>query len=130
MEVSDGSLGIGTYQTKVAERGMRHEMGAPSDYYYCDTLHAIAINDSEAEMGNVSSAVRSKKHLLQQPVPVVNGCNVNNSHRSSNTIDKINSGQTRPTTEETKVTRPPPKKKWIKEYLGKYFPKINSQKFK
>ncbi|CAG4968348.1 unnamed protein product [Parnassius apollo] len=132
METAKVNLVTASYRGSGAESEIFTAMGAPNEAFYTDTLHTIAINTRETEFGSIV-----------EPIPItlktykpfhthgqsINGFGCPQSVISSAPpvaqlleCDRSSTTGTNPSPvkEEAKddqKVRPPPKKKWIKEYL-------------
>ncbi|CAK1590547.1 unnamed protein product [Parnassius mnemosyne] len=131
METAKVNLVTASYRGSGAESQIFAAMGAPNEALYRDTLHTIAINTRETEFGNIV-----------EPIPItlktykpfhthgqsIDGFGYPQSVISSvSSVARLPECDTPPTNrnqspvkEEAKddqKVRPPPKKKWIKEYL-------------
>lgn len=112
-------------------------MGAPTEFY-ADTLHTIAINTRETEFGSIVEPIpitlktykpyQMHGHPFSYTFPQTGLATFASAPRIPATLPSMSSYApstpsvpTSPVREEEskeKITRPP-KKKWIKEYLGK-----------
>lgn len=133
METAKVNLVTASYRASGAEAAELYvAMGAPGEAFYTDTLHTIAINTRETEFGSIVEPVpitlKAYKPFHPHGHPI-NGYGLPQSVISSAPparpaeTDKPFAARSNPSPakEESKdrdVARPPPKKKWIKEYLG------------
>ncbi|XP_068623525.1 max-binding protein MNT-like isoform X1 [Battus philenor] len=132
METTKVNLVTASYRAN-AESELFAAMGAPSEAFYADTLHTIAINTRETEFGSIV-----------EPIPITlktfkpfhaHGHSINGFGFPQSVISSVPSAVRVPVngspsaatckpipvkkeeTKEDQKVRPPPKKKWIKEYL-------------
>lgn len=132
METTQVNLGTASYRRRRKEPELFGEMGSPGDYY-TDTLHTIAINTRETEFGSIVEPIPitlktyTQFHAHGHPI---NGYGFPQQQVLTSLVSAPRMPPVeRPSTstfipspvkdEEEKAVRPPPKKKWIKEYLGK-----------
>ncbi|XP_063541173.1 max-binding protein MNT-like isoform X2 [Cydia strobilella] len=127
MESSEVNLCTARYASGTEVFGA---MATPSDYY-SDTIHTIAINTRETEFGKIVEPIPITLKAYQQFQAhghAIHGYGFPQQMLTALTVPRIpddaekpsTSSQTTPSKEETKdhqTVRPPPKKKWIKEYL-------------
>lgn len=133
METTEVNLGTASYRSRRAESELFGAMGTPTDFF-AETVHTIAINTRETEFGSIVEPIpitlKTYKHFQAHGHPV-NGYGYPQQMVTTSTNTRVPEAQ-RPSTsiytpspvkaevkDAQKVTRPPPKKKWIKEYLGK-----------
>ncbi|XP_049878905.1 max-binding protein MNT-like isoform X2 [Pectinophora gossypiella] len=135
METTDVNLGTASYRGRRAQPELFGAMGTPSNFF-AETVHTIAINTRETEFGSIVEPIpitlktykqfQAHGHQIngygypQQMVtalaPLPSAPRIPDVERPSTSSHTPN-----PVKEEAKdpqrITRPPPKKKWIKEYL-------------
>ncbi|CAH0402658.1 unnamed protein product [Chilo suppressalis] len=130
METTEVNLGTTSYRMRRAESELFGAMGTPGDFY-ADTFHTIALNTRETEYGSIVEPIPITLKAYKQFHAHGNGFNgygyqqqqVITSLVASPRVPEIakpsTSTYSSPTKEEKSETiaRPPPKKKWIKEYL-------------
>lgn len=139
METTEAKLGTAGYRRRRVQPELFGAMGAPGEFY-ADTLHSIAINTRETEFGSIVEPIpitlktykqlQAHGHALngygfpqqQMITSLVAASRVTEVERPSTSQNFVAS----PAKAEVKDAqiRPPPKKKWIKEYLGELY--INS----
>lgn len=132
MEATEAKLGTAGYRRRRVQPELFGAMGAPGEYY-ADTLHTIAINTRETEFGSIVEPIpitlkaykqlQAHGHAIngygfpqqQMITSLVSASRVPEVERPSTSQHFVPS----PIKEEVKDAqiRPPPKKKWIKEYL-------------
>ncbi|XP_063368635.1 max-binding protein MNT-like [Cydia amplana] len=126
MESSEVNLCTARYASGTEVFGA---MATPSNYY-SDTIHTIAINTRETEFGKIVEPIpitlKAYQHF-QAHGHAIHGYGFPQQMLTALTVPRIpddekpsTSSQTTPSKEKTKdhqTVRPPPKKKWIKEYL-------------
>lgn len=139
METTEVNLGTSTYRGRQVQPELFGAMGTPSDLF-AETVHTIAINTMETEFGSIVEPIpitlKTYKQLQahghpsmgingysypQQmvtalaPMPhyVPYGNELQRPSTSSHTPSPVKEASK----DDQKITRPP-KKKWIKEYLG------------
>lgn len=137
METTEAKLGTAGYRRRRVQPELFGAMGAPGEYY--DTLHSIAINTRETEFGSIVEPIpitlKAYKQL-QAHGHAINGYGFPQQQMitslvAASCIPEVE----RPSTSQNFVPspakevkdaqiRPPPKKKWIKEYLGELYIKI------
>lgn len=109
-------------------------MGTPGDTFYSEAVHTIAINTREPEFGKVvepipitikayqqyqGHAINGYGFPTQQMIALTSAPRIPEIQKpSTSSFTQISPVKEEP--KETQTVRPPPKKKWIKEYLGKY----------
>ncbi|KAF9407470.1 hypothetical protein HW555_012523 [Spodoptera exigua] len=136
METTEAKLGTAGYRRRRVQPELFGAMGAPGEYY-ADTLHTIAINTRETEFGSIVEPIpitlKAYKQLQahhhghpingygypQQQVitSLVAASRVHETERPTTSQNLTTSPVKEEVKDAQKVTRPPPKKKWIKEYL-------------
>ncbi|KAH9641323.1 hypothetical protein HF086_013305 [Spodoptera exigua] len=136
METTEVKLGTAGYRRRRVQPELFGAMGAPGEYY-ADTLHTIAINTRETEFGSIVEPIpitlKAYKQLQahhhghpingygypQQQVitSLVAASRVHETERPTTSQNLTTSPVKEEVKDAQKVTRPPPKKKWIKEYL-------------
>lgn len=131
METTEVKPGTGGCRRRRAEAQLFSAMGAPGEYY-ADTLHTIAIKTRETEFGSIVEPIPITLKAYKQyqhahlngygfPPPLLGAFAAPPTLHDAPTTSTCNSNlgaQPEQTKPPEKVTRPPPKKKWIKEYLG------------
>jgi hypothetical protein len=133
METTQGNLGTASYRRRRAEPELFGAMGTPGDFY-TDTLHTIAINTRETEFGSIVEPIPITLKAYKQfhaHGHTINGFGypqqqVITSLVAAPCIPEVERPSTSaivpsPIKEDAKyekLARPPPKKKWIREYLG------------
>lgn len=140
METTQVNLGTASYRGRRTETELFGAMGTPGDFY-TDTLHTIAINTRETEFGSIVEPIpitlksytqfHAHGHAIngygypQQQVltSLVAAPRVPSIERPS-TSTFTPSPVKEEVKEVEKVAFPPPKKKWIREYLGKFTGRI------
>lgn len=134
METTEAKLGTAGYRRRRVQPELFGAMAAPGEYY-TDTLHTIAINTRETEFGSIVEPIpitlKAYKQLQAQGHPI-NGYGFPQQQMITSLVAASRVAEIeRPSTSQTfmpspikeevkdtqKITRPPPKKKWIKEYL-------------
>ncbi|KAJ8711457.1 hypothetical protein PYW07_008699 [Mythimna separata] len=132
METTEAKLGTAGYRRRRVQPELFGAMAAPGDYY-ADTLHTIAINTRETEFGSIVEPIpitlKAYKQL-QAHGHAINGYGFPQQQMISSLVaasrlpevERPSTSQSfvpSPIKEEVKDARirPPPKKKWIKEYL-------------
>ncbi|KAL0818108.1 hypothetical protein ABMA28_008637 [Loxostege sticticalis] len=133
METTQVNLGTASYRGRRTETELFGAMGTPGDFY-TDTLHTIAINTRETEFGSIVEPIpitlksytqfHAHGHAIngygypQQQVltSLVAAPRVPSIERPS-TSTFTPSPVKEEVKEVEKVAFPPPKKKWIREYL-------------
>lgn len=139
METTEVNLGINRYRGRRTEPELFGAMGTPSDFY-AETVHTIAINTRETEFGSIVEPIPIMLKTYKQYQ--ANGHTINGYGYPQQMVTAFaplhavprmpeverpttSSHTPSPVKEEAKdaqkITRPPPKKKWIKEYLGESF---------
>ncbi|XP_052752127.1 max-binding protein MNT-like isoform X1 [Galleria mellonella] len=133
METTRVNLGTASCRRRRAEPEFFGTMGSPGEYYP-DTVHTIAINTRETEFGSIVEQIPITLKTYQQfpvngtplsgygfpsqqiissfvPAPRVPEIEMpsTSTFRQSQVKDEVK--------DHDKVSRAPPKKKWIKEYL-------------
>ncbi|KAF9810580.1 hypothetical protein SFRURICE_021033 [Spodoptera frugiperda] len=136
METTEAKLGTAGYRRRRVQPELFGAMGAPGEYY-ADTLHTIAINTRETEFGSIvepipitlkaykqlqahhhGHAINGYGYPQQQVITsLVAASRVHEVERPSTSQNFTPSPVKEEVKDAQKVTRPPPKKKWIKEYL-------------
>lgn len=133
METTEAKLGTAGYRRRRVQPELFGAMAAPSEFY-SDTLHTIAINTRETEFGSIVEPIpitlKAYKQLQAQGHSI-NGYGYPPQQMVTSLVAPRAPEVERPSTsnfkpspvkeevkEAQKITRPPPKKKWIKEYLG------------
>ncbi|KAG6455327.1 hypothetical protein O3G_MSEX009163 [Manduca sexta] len=130
METTEVKPGTGGCRRRRAEAQLFGAMAAPGEYY-ADTLHTIAINTMETEFGSIVEPIPITLKAYKQyqhahlngygfPPPLLGSLVApRDTLHDAPTTSTFNSVAAPPqqTKAPEKVTRPPPKKKWIKEYL-------------
>ncbi|XP_022831776.1 max-binding protein MNT-like isoform X2 [Spodoptera litura] len=136
METTEAKLGTAGYRRRRVQPELFGAMGAPGEYY-ADTLHTIAINTRETEFGSIvepipitlkaykqlqahhhGHAINGYGYPQQQVITsLVAASRVHEVERPSTSQNFAPSPVKEEVKDAQKVTRPPPKKKWIKEYL-------------
>lgn len=130
METTQVNLVAANYQHRGAKRKPFGAMGSPGDAFYSDKLRTIAINTRETEFGSIVEPIpvvpKSYQQFLSSCYPV-NGYGNPQSMEVSVTSAPCVPELGKPSTstsqspikkEDTEKVARPPKKKWIKEYLG------------
>lgn len=134
METTEVNLGTASYRGRRAEPELFGAMGTPSDFF-AETVHTIAINTRETEFGSIVEPIpitlKTYKHFQAHGHPINGYGYPQQMVTALATAPRVPEVE-RPSTsihtpspvkvevkDAQKVTRPPPKKKWIKEYLGK-----------
>lgn len=136
METTEVNLGTASYRRRRKGPELFGAMGSPADYYP-DTLHTIAINTRETEFGSIVEPIPiTLKAYTQFHGHPLNGYGYPQQQVLTSLVAAPRIPVERPSTstfipspvkdEVEKAVRPPPKKKWIKEYLGKC--KLNMRK--
>lgn len=131
METTEAKLGSIGYRRRRMQPEIFSAMGAPGEFY-TDTLHTIAINTRETEFGSIVEPIpitlKTYKQLQAHGHPINGYGYPQHMFTSLSATSRIAEVET-PTTsyfkpipvkenkDDQKITQPPPKKKWIKEYL-------------
>ncbi|XP_028176864.1 max-binding protein MNT [Ostrinia furnacalis] len=134
METTQVNLGTASYRRRRTETELFGAMGTPGDFY-ADTLHTIAINTRETEFGSIVEPIPITLKAYTQfhaHGHAINGYGypqqqVLTSLVAAPRVTPVEKPSTstfipNPVKEEVKavvekVAFPPPKKKWIREYL-------------
>lgn len=139
METTEVNLGTSSYRGHRAQSELFGAMATPSDLF-AETVHTIAINTMETEFGSIVEPIpitlKTYKPLqahghsslgingYSYPQQMVTALAPISHHipyvqevQSSSTSSHTPSTIKKETKDYQKITRPP-KKKWIKEYLG------------
>lgn len=142
METTEVNLGTSSYRGRRAQPELFGAMGTPSDLF-ADTVHTIAINTMETEFGSIVEPIpitlKTYKQLQARGHPSMGTNGYSYPQQMVTALTPVphygpyahevqrpstSSHTPSPVKEETKddqkITRPP-KKKWIKEYLGESF---------
>lgn len=137
METTDVNLGTSSYRGH-SQPELFGAMGSPSDLF-AETVHTIAINTMETEFGSIVEPIpitlktykqlqahghsslgingySYPQHIMTALAPMPHVPYVQEVQRPS-TSSHTPSPVKEETKDDQKITRPP-KKKWIKEYLG------------
>lgn len=126
METAEVELGTATYLRGSAEAQL-FAMGTPGEYY-SDTIHTIAIKTRETEFGSIVEPIPVYKSYPARALPI-NGYRYSQQQIISvpyvpdeaipTTSKYIPSPPKKEPSDSEKLSRTPPKKKWIKDYMGK-----------
>lgn len=144
METTDVTLDTASYRSGRREPQFFCAMSSPAEYY-TDTVHTIAINTRETEFGKIVEPIpitlKAYKPYHVQQIPLngmpLNGYGLppqqtNSSYMTDPRVPEYEKPSTSriisPVKEQVKtpkseLIKAPPKKKWIKEYLGKFLSK-------
>lgn len=145
METTDVTLDTASYLSGRRKPQFFGAMGTPGEYY-TDTVHTIAINTRETEFGQIVEPIPitlttyKPFHVHQMPL---NGMPLNGyglapqqtissyttvprvaEYENTSTSQTINPVKEQVKTTKSELIKAPPKKKWIKEYLGKFLLQI------
>lgn len=139
METTEAKLG----NTGCRRRRMHPElfgaMGAPGEFY-TDTLHTIAINTRETEFGSIVEPIPITLKAYKQFEAhghAITGYGLTQQQMITSFVaaprmlEVPSTSNVKPilikeeSKDKQKITCPPPKKKWIKEYLGKFVNKMH-----
>ncbi|XP_075983526.1 uncharacterized protein LOC142981468 [Anticarsia gemmatalis] len=133
METTEAKLGTAGYRRRRVQPELFGAMGAPGEFY-ADTLHTIAINTRETEFGSIVEPIpitlKTFKQYQTHGHPI-NGYGFPQQQMLTSLVAAPRIPEVeRPATsyfkpspvkaeakDDEKIARPPPKKKWIKEYL-------------
>lgn len=144
METTDVILDTASYHTGRREPQYFGTMGTPADFY-ADTVHTTALNTKETEFGKIVEPIpitlKAYQPIHMHQIPL-NGVALNGygllpqpTISSYMPVPRVPDYVLPSTSHETQIVNPakpevkatkselikaPPKKKWIKEYLGKF----------
>lgn len=137
MESAQVNLGTAICRRRRAEPDLFSDMDTPGEYY-TDTLHTIALNTRETDFGSIVEPIPitlktyKQFHVHGHPIngygfppqqmlsSMITAPRVPEVEKPSTSNYVQNHVKEEVKEEQIKITRPPPKKKWIKEYLGEF----------
>ncbi|KAJ2942941.1 hypothetical protein O0L34_g15131 [Tuta absoluta] len=136
MEATEVNLGTASYRSRRPQQEFFGAMGTPNEFF--ETVHTIAINTRETDFGSIVEPIpitlktykKFEAAIANNPIngygyppqmvtslaPAAPAARMYDE-RPSSSIPSIQPSPVKEEPKDSQTVRPPPKKKWIKEYL-------------